>query len=561
MIHVIDTETTGLKNSHGDRAFAMGYTDVKEEAHALYLGLDSIVDLDCMMMCPEKEWVGHNIGFDLPFLANFSLVPQTIHDTMIAAHVYNNLEPAFDLASLATKYCGIDNREDVALDTWFESNGYNKDNRNYKDVPFEIMTPYLKADLRRTLALFKFYRDKGVMDDPAYKLEMQLVPVVAKIVARGMTVDVEFAKKEFDKATTIIANLENQAQSKFSVDNIGSTQQIAEALFTRGGLKCVTHTEKGNICLDESAIQKYEHPLVDIVLEHRQISKLTNTYLKAIIEKSHKGKLHSSLKQVGARTGRFSSADPNLQNIPRNDDRAPLNLRRAFICAEQSKLLLVDLSQIELRLLAHYSREPAMILLLKDRKGDIHKGTAIDMFNEIDDVLRDIAKTINFSIIYGAGSEALQSQINKALRGRKTITLSQAKDFKAKFFKARPMVQQFLWNVQNRIADRGYVEGKSGRKYYCEKTASYRASNYLIQGESAMLLKKMMLDVEKYLTGRKTRLINVIHDECIFDLHIDDVGVIDGVLSTIEQLEGWRVPIYANASISSTNWAEKTKLT
>lgn len=557
MIHIIDTETTGLKHSSGDKAFAIGYTDAKEEEHVVYLGLDNLVDIDCMMLCSDKEWVGHNVGFDLPFLADYMLLPRgALHDTMIMAHIYNNLEPAKDLASLATKYCGIDNREDIQLDQWFEDNGYNKDNRKYKDVPFEIMTPYLKADLRRTMALFKFYKEKGVLDDPAYKLEMQLVPIVARISARGMCINKDYAQKEFDKATSVLANLEDCALREYMVENIGSVQQIAEALFTRGGLVCKTFTEKGNICLDEVAIKKYEHPLVELVLDYRELSKLTKTYLTAIIEKSHEGRLHSSLNQVGARTGRFSSSDPNLQNIPRNDENAPINLRKAFICSPDSRLLLVDLSQIELRILAHYSKEPSMIETLKDREGDLHKATAIAMFGDAAKTLRTVAKTLNFAVIYGAGSEALVEQLNKALPDKK-VTLAQAKEFKAMYFKGFPRVQEFLWKVQNMIAASGHVFGKSGRKYYCDPKYAYRASNYLIQGESAMLMKKMMIDVERLLHGRMTTLINVIHDELIFDLYKTDEDCIQGILDVIEQPEGWRVPIYANASISSSNWAEK----
>lgn len=561
MIHVVDTETTGLKHSHGDTAFAIGYSDEDEAVQIIYPQTDDLILMDSMMRCVDKEWVGHNIGFDLPFLADYKLIPVgQLHDTMIAAHIFNNIEPAKDLASLAKKYCKIDNKEDVALDTWFEEHGYNKDNKKYVDVPLEIMEPYIKADIRRTLALFRFYKAKGVMNDPAYKLEMQLVPIVSKIVARGMCVDVPLAREEFSKATTLIANLETRALKEFGVENVASTQQLAEAIFTRGGLTCTTKTEKGNICLDETAIQKYDHPLVEMVLMHRQISKLAGTYLKAIIEKSHNGRLHSSLKQVGARTGRFSSADPNLQNIPRSDENSPINLRKCFTCAPECKLLLIDLSQIELRILAHYSKEPLMIETLKDRKGDLHKATAIAMFGESNDELRTVAKTINFGTIYGAGGEALQQQINKALPHKK-VTLAKAKEFKAMYFKGFPRVQQFIWDVQNRICERGYVVGKSGRRYYCDRKTAYVATNYLIQGESAMLMKQMMIDVEKLLEFTGSSLINIVHDEFLISLSEDDLDFIPKILATIEQLEGWRVPLFANAAISDTNWASKRKLT
>lgn len=561
MVHIIDCETTGLKHSHGDRAFAIGYSDENEDSQVLYKGIDFFDAVVHINDTPLIEWANHNIGFDLPFLASEEInLNGTLHDTMIAAHVYNNIEPFKDLASLATKYCGIPNTEDVALDKWFKDNGYNADNKKYIDVPLEIMTPYVHADIRRTLALFKFYQGKGILNEPAYKLEMDLVPIVARIAARGMHVDVTQAKCEFDKAADAIAQLERRALQNFGVENLGSSQQIAEALFTRGGLVCITKTAKGNICLDEAALGKYTHPLVDIVLQHRQISKIAGTYLTAILEKSRDSRLFCSLNQVGARTGRFSSSDPNLQNIPRNDETATVNIRKVFVCPPKYKLLSIDLSQIELRILAHYSKEPAMIETLRDRKGDIHTTTAIQMFGEVNNELRTVAKTLNFAVIYGAGGEALVEQLNKALPNKK-ILLAQAKDFKAKFFRGYPLVQQFLWDVQRRIGERGFVSGKSGRRYYCEKDKAYRASNYLIQGESAMLMKRMMVDVETYLADKHTRLINVIHDEMLFDLHEDEEHIVPFLMAIIERSDVWRVPIFANAAISDTSWAEKRKLT
>lgn len=560
MIHAIDTETTGLKHAWGDKAFLIAYTNADRVPCTASPLLESTKHIAEMLVDDSNEWVGHNIGFDLPFLADYMLIPSgNIHDMMIAAHIYNNLEPFKDLASLATKYCNIPNTEDQKLDQWFVDHGYNKDNRNYADVPLDIMIPYAKADVRRTLALYDFYKEKGVLEDPAYLLEMKLVPIVAKIAARGMCVDTELAQSEFTSAVKLLADIETKAKQDYEVENIASTHQIADALFTRGGLTCTTFTVKKNICLDETAIQKYDHPLVDMVLKHRQVSKLTNTYLTAIIEKSRNGRLYSSLKQVGARTGRFSSSDPNLQNIPRYDEECPINLRKCFVCSPGNSMLLVDLSQIELRILAHYSQEPSMIETLQDRKGDIHTTTAIAMFGEVNSELRTVAKTLNFAVIYGAGGNALVEQINKALPNKR-ISFGQAKDFKAKFFKGYPRVQQFLWDVQRRISERGYVSGKSGRKYYCDKTKAYVASNYLIQGESAMLMKTMMIDIEGYLSTTSSRLINVIHDEFIIDLYTSDELLIPEILTVIEQPEGWRVPIYANAAITHTSWADKNKV-
>ena len=560
MIHAIDTETTGLKHAHGDRAFLVTYTDEKSDPQAIWLKDDSHTMLTILCANRDHEWVGHNIGFDIPFLRDYGFeLMGRIHDTMIAAHVYNNLEETKGLKALVKKYLNMENTEEQKLEEWFLVNGYSKEKRKYQDVPKNIMEPYAKADVKMALALWHFYKKEGVIDSDAYKAEMAVLPVVTRIVSRGMKIDPVYAKQEFDKAVALIADLETRALRDHGVENLGSSAQIADALFTRGGLKCVTFTDKKNICLDTSALNSYDHPLVQVVQEHRDVTKLCGTYLEAILQKSFNGRLYCSLNQVGARTGRFSSSEPNLQNIPRSSSSSPINLRKAFICESDSKMLLIDLSQIELRILAHYAKEPAMIETLTDRAGDLHARTAIEMFGEVNKELRTVAKTLNFAIVYGAGGAALVEQLTKALPDKK-ITLSQAKDFKQKYLKGYPAVQSFLWAVQNTINSRGYVTGKSGRRYFCEKDKAYRASNYLIQGESAMIMKKMMCDVDALLKGKKTTLVNIIHDEMIFQLHKDEEHLIGELLAVIEDLTTWRVPLYANAEISETSWAEKHKL-
>jgi len=561
MIHAIDTETNGLHHHHGHRAFCVSWTDDSGEPQVAYIGKDSLLNLDIRLINRDNSWVGHNIGFDLPFLADYGMSPTgPIHDTMIMAHIHNNLEPEMDLSSLAKKYCNLENPEELILDRWFLEHGYNAGNRVYSDVPDEIMIPYTKADVKMTLALYKFYAAKGVLDSPAYQLEMRLVPVVAAVAARGMRIDRKFAQDEFDKGIAILARLETQALREYQIDNLNSTAQIADALFTRAGLKCTTFTEKKNICLDETAIQEYEHPLVDIVLEYREVSKMCKTYLTAILTKSTKDdRLHSNLRQVAAVTGRFSSSDPNLQNIPRYDEDSTINIRKAFIASPDCQLLFIDLSQIELRLLAHYSKESKMIASLTPRNGDIHGDTAQEIFGDKEKSHRTVSKTLNFGLIYGGGGTALARQINRKMPDEQ-ITAGQAKHFKYQWLDKYPCVQQFIWDVQATIMQKGYVFGRSGRRYYCPKDKAYRAVNYLIQGESAMLLKRIMIDVEAFLKDKKTKLINCVHDELIFDLATGEEQLVAELLRIVEQSDGWRVPIYANADVSETSWAEKHPL-
>jgi DNA polymerase-1 len=562
MIHAIDTETNGLYHHHGHRAFCVSYTDMHDEPQVVYIGKDNLMVLDIMLINRDNSWVGHNIGFDLPFLADYGMAPSgAIHDTMIMAHIYNNLEPEMDLSTLAKKYCNIDNPEERILDRWFAEHGYNQSNRHYDEVPEDILNPYTLADVKMTLALYKFYASKGVLESPAYQLEMRLVPVVAAVAARGMRIDKKFAQGEFDRGIDILAKLETQALQEYQIENLNSTAQLADALFTRGGLVCTTFTDKKNICLDEDALQEYEHPLVELVLEYREVSKMCKTYLSAVLAKSTKDeRLHSNLRQVAAKTGRFSSSDPNLQNIPRYDEDSTINIREAFIASPDCKLLFIDLSQIELRILAHYSKEPKMIASLTPRNGDIHGDTSREIFGDTEKEHRTVSKTLNFGLIYGGGGTALARQINHKLHTASApITTAQAKHFKAQWLEKYPCVQQFIWDVQAEIMRKGYVFGRSGRRYHCPKDKAYKAVNYLIQGESAMLLKRIMVDIEAFLKDKKTKLINCVHDELIFDLHKDEDQLVVELLRIVEQSDGWRVPIYANADISSTSWAKKEK--
>jgi DNA polymerase-1 len=205
-----------------------------------------------------------------------------------------------------------------------------------------------------------------------------------------------------------------------------------------------------------------------------------------------------------------------------------------------------------------------MVESLSQRAGDLHAATAQLMFGAINKQFRMIAKTLNFAVIYGAGAKKLQATINRALP-EANFTLEQTNDFKNKYYNAFPAVQTFKWKIENLVRQRavthperiGYVDGVSGRRYLCEAEAAYRILNYLVQGESAMYFKKKMLAVQPILKGKRTKLINVVHDELIFDLDKDEEDLIPVLMKTIEDEAMFRVPIYANAAISSTNWAEK----
>jgi DNA polymerase-1 len=578
MYFAIDTETTGLHPHNGDRAFLITTYNEQGEAKAYQVGIDSLVPLDLDMMNPDNQWIGHNLQFDLAFLANLGMHPAgPLHDTLLAAHIHNPLEPTKALKALTKKYLDRENKEEAAVLDWFNANGMKAaGKREYIKVPEELIIPYALADVQMTLQLWQHYKKLGVIDNKVYKFECSLIPVVVDIVRQGMKIDATFAKTEAERTSTRAVELLRQANELYTIDNIGSNEQLADYLkkevIDKLGKNVmdypITQASKDNptqvpqLSMDAIALQEYEHPIIPLVLEYRDLIKMNGTYLQAMLHLTDKeGVLHASLNQTGARTGRFSSSNPNLQNIPRGG--GVVDIRRGFIPrTSDHRLLLIDLSQIELRILAHYCQEPAMCAALSTREGDLHAGTAQSMFGSTEKSLRTIAKTLNFAVIYGAGSKRLRDTLNRALPDA-NFTLEQTAEFKSKYYATYPKVQQFKWKIEKLVIDRGnkerigYVDGFSGRRYYCETDAAYRILNYLVQGESAMFFKRKMLEIFKLLQSKQTKLSNVIHDEFIFDLHKDEEDLIPQILSTIEDLSTYRVPIFANAAISSTCWAEK----
>lgn len=566
MLYSLDVETSGLSPYLGDRPFLVTWA-TEDGSNAAFIGQDDLTQLT-FTLDKQNEFVFHNAAFDIPMLAQYGLVPcGTLHDTLIAAHVYNPLEPNKSLKALAKKYLKRENVEEQKLEEWFCKNKMRgKDSREYIKVPAEIIVPYAKADVEMTLGLFNFYKSHGVIDDQIYKLEMQLLPVCIDIVKRGMKVDIAFAKREARRTSEIASALGERLRTEFQLENPGSEAQLADLLFKRSGLECKKLTDKGNPRLDEAALLEYEHPAIEPVLEYREAIKMNSTYLQPMINKLDKeDRLHASLNQTGARTGRFSSSNPNLQNIPRSGGL--VNVREGFATrGEGWDLFLVDLSQIELRVLAHYSKEPAMLDALRTREGDLHAATAKLLFSSEEKKYRTIAKTLNFATIYGAGAKQLLRTLSRSLPDA-GFTLDQVKSFKSEYFRAYPAVREFIWKVEGFIRERaatnpdrvGWIADVYGRKYFCEADAAYRAVNYLIQGCSANLFKTSMIKVFAFLQERKARsgLINVIHDEFIFDLHESEHGLVPEIVGLIEDLTKFRVPIFSNAFISHTNWAAK----
>lgn len=557
MIYVTwDTETTGLNPYKGAKPFAYIYNLDGMQIHYLEPRVgDDILDFSLMLQSENYEKIGHNLKFDIAMVEKQGWqVNGPLHDTMIMAHVYNPDEYSKALKVLGKKYLSIEPAEEKAIKDWFRQ---NKVDKQYDKVPRELMEPYARQDVALTWKLFEFYREKGVLDDPIYKFEMRLLRVLISMQRRGILIDRDYLNGRLGYCDSRLVELEQCVQSDHGGINIASNKQLGEYLFDTCGLSCDAISVAGNPVLDESSLRRYDHPIVPIVLEARELSKLRDTYVCGLLNQSDDASvIHCEFNQVGAKTGRFSSREPNLQNIPRS--HPTVDIRRAFICRPGCSLYFFDYSQIELRILAHYARDEKMLSILSEG-GDLHGETARGIFgDDYTKEQRSISKNINFGIVYGIGPKHFCEVLNKDYP-EQNYTYSDAKRFIDRYYWTYPMVRPFVYGVQRKILERGHVFDIFGRKYPCEKEFAYKAVNYLIQGCAAGVMKNAMVRVADYLKNKKSALILTIHDELVFDIaDEEEAEVVPVIKSLMEDATTFRVPLTVSVSKSTTSWAEKT---
>lgn len=564
MILAVDTETTGLYPFSGDRPFMITTYDSLGAGRALYIGKDDLVPLDCYLMGEGNEAVFHNAKFDLHMLETIGMrVGCKIHDTMVMAHIYNPNEPNKQLKVLAKKYLGEEPADEKAVKDWLRKNK----TKRYDLVPHDIMEPYAINDTRITYGLFKFYEEKGVTEDATYLTEMKLLNALLNMERRGVPVDLDYVRSQAERCDARIAEVLEYTEKTFGDVNLGSNVQLKDFLFNKEGLACTNYTPKGNPCLDQYNLHLLKHPIIPYVLEFRDLSKVRSTYLDYMLEHHDSEQaIHCSYFQVGAKTGRLSCREPNLQNIP---VKGTVNIRRAFTVRPGYTNYYLDYSQIELRLLAHYSKEQKMIdAYLNDE--DLHELTARGMFNgECDKEKRNMAKRLNFGIIYGIGGAKFVSMIHQEYPEIK-INVGQAKEYISRYFRTYPGVSRFISAVKSNIFMRanvkdggvyeGYVTDIFGRRYLCDTRESYKAVNYLIQGCAAGIIKKAMIDIDTFLASKKSNVLLTIHDELVIEVHNQEEELVQKIVDIMEDRNTFRVPILVNVEKTSTNWEDKASV-
>ena len=573
----VDTETTGLSVVDAD---LVGYAISWAAGSGWYVPVrsrtDATLDPDRVResLKPFLEddtvlKIGHNLKFDLSVLEREGVtVRGPLFDTMIAAALLNPERRGNGMDDLARDLLGH------ATTPITDLIGKGKQQRSMFDVPLEQLTPYAAEDADITWRLYERLRpDLEATDEALVKLflevEMPLVRVLAAMERAGVTVDVARLAEYRTHLVERIERLRAQALDAAGCDfNLDSPKQLGEVLFDRIGFKAVKKTKTGfstDAEVLESLAAESRHPLPELALEYRELTKLLGTYIDPLpgYVSPTTGRFHASFHQTGAATGRLSSSDPNIQNIPIRSD-AGREIRRAFIARDADHLLLsADYSQVELRVLAHFSEDVALLEAFRAGR-DIHAFVASQIFgvpiDEVDAGQRGLAKTVNFGIVYGQTAYGLA----RTLR----IPPDEAQAFITAYKATYVGLDRFLQRCVEEARDQGFVRTILGRRRpipqvrsrnFNERALGERlAINTVIQGSAADLIKLAMVRLDARLTreGTGARMLIQVHDELVLETpksHADQA-----LRATVEEMQGalpLRVPLRVDASLGP-NWLE-----
>lgn len=552
-LFAFDTETTDLDYT---KALIVGVSFAVEAGHAAYVPLAHTYPgapeqlsrqwvLDQLKPLLEAESihkVGQNLKYDANVLANHDISMAGIyHDTMLQSYVLNSTATRHNMDALAEKYLGQEtiHYEDVA--------GKGAKQICFDQVSVEVAAPYAAEDADITLRLHQQLFSKLEKIDALKKvyqtIEMPLVPVLARMEQTGVLVDEQMLTQQSGELASKIKILETQAHDVAGQPfNLGSPKQIQEILYDKLGLPVLKKTPKGQPSTAENVLQDLalDFPLPRLILEHRSLSKLRSTYTDKLPKQINPvtGRVHTSYHQAVAATGRLSSSDPNLQNIPVRSEEGR-RIRQAFIAEPGFTVLAADYSQIELRIMAHLSQDAGLLQAFKEGL-DVHKATAAEVFgvplDQVENHQRRSAKAINFGLIYGMSAFGLAKQLD--------IDRGAAQGYINLYFDRYPGVKRYMDETRELAREQGYIETLFGRRLYLpdinakngqrRQYAERTAINAPMQGTAADIIKLAMLSVDDWLQVDKppVRMVMQVHDELVFEV---DTAYLDQATAIIQQ--------------------------
>ncbi|WED76825.1 DNA polymerase I [Aeromonas allosaccharophila] len=514
---------------------------------------------------PTRLKVGQNLKYDRNVLLNHDIDLQGIaYDTMLESYVLNSTASRHDMDSLAKRYLGVETTsfEDIA--------GKGVKQLTFNQIELEQAAPYAAEDADITLRLHQtLWGQLEVVPGLARvfsEIELPLLPVLARMELLGTTIDPKLLHQQSQEIELRLAELEKQAHELAGQEfNLSSPKQLGAILFTKLGLPIIKKTPKGAPSTAEEVLaelaETYELPR--LLMEHRGLAKLKSTYIDKLplMIKPQTGRVHTSYHQAVAATGRLSSSDPNLQNIPVRNEQGR-RIRQAFIPSAGYKLVAADYSQIELRIMAHLSGDKGLLTAFAEGK-DIHKATAAEVFGvELDAVTSDMrrsAKAINFGLIYGMSAFGLAKQLG--------IGRAEAQKYMDLYFERYPGVLEYMERTRQQAEAQGYVETLFGRRLYLpdiksrnaglRKAAERAAINAPMQGTAADIIKRAMINVDSWIRGiedESIRMLMQVHDELVFEVREEKLeeytAIIKEKMSAAAELH---VPLLVEAG-TGDNW-------
>lgn len=571
-----DTETTSLRYMDAE---IVGVSFAIEPGEAAYVPLghdymgapdqldrdDVLAQLKPLLESPDVNKVGQNLKYDKNVLANHGIHLEGIgDDTMVESYVLNSVATRHDMDSLAREYLG------EQTITYESIAGKGAKQLTFNQIDLEKAGPYAAEDADITLrlhqALSPKLKETGKLESVYREIDLPLVPVLSRMEQRGTLISASTLRQHSQELAERMAELEKEAHEVAGESfNLGSTKQLQAILYDKFGLRVIKKTPKGAPSTAEPVLQElaHEHELPRLIVEHRSLSKLKSTYTDTLPELIHHrtGRVHTSYHQAVTATGRLSSSEPNLQNIPIRTPEGR-RIRQAFIAPEGYKLLAADYSQIELRIMAHLSGDKGLLRAFEHGE-DIHKATAAEVFGvsliEVSSDQRRSAKAINFGLIYGMSAFGLARQLEV---DRKT-----AQEYIDRYFERYPGVLKYMDNIRKQAHDDGYVETLYGRRLYLpeinarnkqlQQAAERTAINAPMQGTAADIIKRAMIDVDQWLHTEHADdacITMQVHDELIIEVREESLETVrKGLVQRMQAAAKLDVPLLVEAG-TGDNW-------
>jgi DNA polymerase-1 len=572
-----DTETTALEEMRA-RLVGMSFAITPDEAIYVPLAHDYpdapqqlpmtrvLADIKPILQNPAIAKVGQNLKYDITVMAHYDIHLQGVRfDTMLESYVLNSSASRHDMDTLALKYLG---KKTISFS---EVAGKGKQQLTFNQVPLEEAAPYAAEDADITLQLHQHLwptiEQDANLTTVFCEIEMPLVPVLSRMERCGVLIDQTLLAAQSEVLAAEIDTLEQEAFTLAEESfNLSSTKQLQAILFDKLKLPVLQKTPKGQPSTAEQVLQElaFDYPLPKVILTYRSLTKLKSTYVDALPKRIHPqtGRVHTSYNQAVTATGRLSSTNPNLQNIPVRT-AAGRKIRQAFIAPAGHKIVAADYSQIELRIMAHLSGDAGLCKAFANG-WDIHKATAAEIFGvplaQVTAEQRRQSKAVNFGLIYGMSAFGLAKQLD--------IPRQAAQEYIDLYFERYPGVKQYMEETRALAHRQGYVETLCGRRLYLpeissrnlqrQRAAERAAINAPMQGTAADIIKRAMIRIDQWLndTDFPANMIMQVHDELVFEVPTAQVEELsERITREMTQALTLAVPLVVDVGVGD-NWDE-----